>query len=84
MVQELGDMTAALDLADASDMRELYEVLDLQVSCNQETRSAEIATSPALHGFSVGVRGGIRTLTTRVQLSGDGVRRRTYSCHSPR
>jgi hypothetical protein len=69
MVQELGDMTAALDLADASDMRELYEVLHLQVSCNHETRSAEVAISPALHGFSVGVRGGTRTLTTRLQLS---------------
>jgi hypothetical protein len=69
MVQELGDMTAALDFADASDMRELYEVLHLQVSRNHETRSAEVAISPALHCFSVGVRGGTRTLTTRLQLS---------------
>ena len=68
MVQELGDMTAALDVAAASDMRELYEVLDLQVSCNHETRSAEVAISPALRSFSVGVRGGIRTLTTHIGL----------------
>lgn len=32
MVQEPGDMTAALDQADASEMRALYEALGLQVS----------------------------------------------------
>ncbi|MEU8223631.1 recombinase family protein [Kribbella sp. NPDC048915] len=58
MVQDLGDMTVALDQADASDMRSLYEALGLQVSYNHETRSAEVAMSPALRGFSVGVRGG--------------------------
>ncbi|MFF0342875.1 recombinase family protein [Kribbella sp. NPDC004875] len=58
MVQELGDMTAALDQADASDMRSLYKALGLQVSYNHETRSAEAAVSPALRGFNVGVRGG--------------------------
>jgi hypothetical protein len=58
MVRELGDMTAALDQADAGDMRALYEALGLQVSYNHETRSAEVAVSPALRGFSVGVRGG--------------------------
>ncbi|MFI7068610.1 hypothetical protein ACIBL3_47015, partial [Kribbella sp. NPDC050124] len=46
MVQELGDMTAALDQADASDMRTLYEALGLQVSYNHETRSAEVVVRP--------------------------------------
>jgi hypothetical protein len=54
MVQELGDMTAALDQADASDVRALYEALGLHVSYNHETRSAEVAVSPALRGFGVG------------------------------
>ncbi|MEV0788683.1 hypothetical protein [Kribbella sp. NPDC050459] len=70
MVEELGDMTAALDQTDASDMRALYEALGLQVSYNHETRSAEVAMSPALRGFSVGVRGRTRTLTTRFELDG--------------
>jgi hypothetical protein len=68
MVQELGDMTVALDQADASDMRSLYEALGLQVSYNHETRSAEVAMSPALLGFNVGVRGRAHTLTTLVLL----------------
>jgi hypothetical protein len=46
MVRELGDMTAALDQADANDMAALYEALGLQVSYNRETRSAEVAISP--------------------------------------
>jgi hypothetical protein len=58
MVQDLGDMTMALDQADASDMRALYEALGLQVSYNHETRSAEVVITPALRGFSVCVRGG--------------------------
>jgi hypothetical protein len=32
VVEELGDMTAALDQADASDVRALYEALGLEVS----------------------------------------------------
>ena len=63
---ELGDMTAVLDQADANNMRSLYEALGLEVSYNHETRSAEwAAMSPALRGFSVGVRGGTRTPTPR-------------------
>jgi hypothetical protein len=68
MVRGLGDMTAALEQADAIDMGELYEALALQVSYNHETRSAEVAISSALRSFSVGVRGATRTLTTRLEL----------------
>jgi hypothetical protein len=67
MVQELG-VTAALNQANASDMRTLHEAPGLQVSYNHETRSAEVAISPALRGFSVGVRGGTCILTTRLDL----------------
>jgi hypothetical protein len=41
MVQELGQMTAALEQADARDTRASYEALALQVDYNHETRSAE-------------------------------------------
>ena len=53
------------------DVRALYEALGLEVSDNHETRSPEVALSPALRGFSVGVRGGTRTLTTRLELEAD-------------
>ena len=58
MVQELGDMTAALEQAAADDMAGLYKALGLEVSYNHNTRSAEVAINPAMRGFSVGVRGG--------------------------
>ncbi|WP_371402602.1 hypothetical protein OHA10_32535 [Kribbella sp. NBC_00662] len=75
LVQELGDMTAALDQAGASGMRPLYQALGLPVNDNHETRSAEVAVSPALHGFSFGVRGRTRTLTKRLELgSGEAYR----------
>ena len=81
MVEELGDMTAALDQADASDVRALYEALGLEVSDNHETRSPEVALSPALRGFSVGVRGGTRTLTTRLDLDADSKGRFSVTDH---
>jgi hypothetical protein len=68
MVHELGEMASALDQADAKDMTSLYEALRLQVDYNHETRSAQVIISPAVRGFSVGVRGGTRTLTTRLEL----------------
>ena len=81
VVEELGDMTAALDQADASDVRALYEALGLEVSYNHETRSPEVAVSPALRGFSVGVRGGTRTLTTRLDLDADSKGRFSVTDH---
>jgi hypothetical protein len=65
---ELGNMASALSEADATDSAALYEALGLSVSDNHDTRSAVIAISPAVRGFSVGVRGGTRTLTTRFGL----------------
>jgi hypothetical protein len=68
MVSELGDMASALEQADASDMAALYEAQGLHLNYNHNSRSAEVAISPAMRGFSVGVRGGTRTLTTRLEL----------------
>ena len=53
MVQELGDLTAALEEPDGNDMAALYEVLGLQMSYNHESRSAEVAISLTLPGILV-------------------------------
>lgn len=62
--------SALLEQAEASDVAALYEALGLYVSYNHDTRSAQVAISPAMRGFCVGVRGGTRTLITRLELNG--------------
>ncbi|TDD29338.1 hypothetical protein E1218_04745 [Kribbella turkmenica] len=69
MIQELGDMTTALEQADANDMAALYKTLGLRVTTTKPDR-LKAASAPLCVAFSVGVRGGTRTLTTRLALNG--------------
>jgi hypothetical protein len=69
MVEELGAMKTVLDQADRGDLADLYGALGLEVSYNYKTRVADVSIKPAPRVVSVGVRGGTRSLTTRLQLN---------------
>ncbi len=69
MIAELGDMRKVLDRADRGDLADLYKALDLAVTFDHRERVAEVFIDPTTHVVKVGVRGGTRTLTTRLQLS---------------
>ena len=66
MVEELGAMKTVLDQADRGDLAELYGAFGLDVSYNYETRVADVSIRPAPRVVSMRVRGGTRTLTTRI------------------
>ena len=57
-------MTAAPDQADGSALRGAGFAGELQ----PRDQIAEVPISPAVRGFSLGVRGGTRRLTTRLKL----------------
>lgn len=69
MVDQLGDIAQVLDRADRGDLAELYETLRLTVDHDHRTRLAEVSIAPTPRVDSVRVRGGARSLTTRVDLS---------------
>ncbi|TCM33108.1 hypothetical protein EV648_1333 [Kribbella sp. VKM Ac-2568] len=69
MVEELGAMKTVLDQADRGDLAELYGALGLDVSYNYKTRVADVSIRPAPPVVSMRVRGGTRTLTTRLRLN---------------
>jgi hypothetical protein len=62
-------MREVLDRANRRDLAELYRALSLSISYDHEERGAVVSISPAMRVVKVGVRGGIRTLTTRLELN---------------
>ncbi len=61
-------MKTVLDQADRGDLADLYGALGLEVSYNHKTRVAEVSIRPTRRVVSMRVRGGTRTLTTRLKL----------------
>ncbi|TCO12257.1 hypothetical protein EV652_13033 [Kribbella steppae] len=66
MVKERGTMKAVPDRGDLAD---LFSALGLEVSYNYKAQVADVSIKPAPRVVSVGVRGGTRTLTTRMKLN---------------
>jgi hypothetical protein len=69
MIDELGAMKTLLDQADREDLAELYGALALEVSYNHKTRVADVSIRPTPRAMQKCVRGGTRTLTTRLDLA---------------
>jgi hypothetical protein len=69
MVDDLGDMRIVLDRAEHGELAELYRALRLAVSYDHRERMADVSISPAPLVEKVRVRGGTRTLTTRLELN---------------
>jgi len=68
MIDQLGDIGRVLDRANRRDLAELYDALRLVVDYDHRMRIAEVSVTPTPRVDSVCVRGGIRTLTTRLVL----------------
>jgi hypothetical protein len=66
MIAELGDVARELDQADREDLAELYDALGLAITYGDAQTRADVFISP--RGYKC-VRGGTRTLTTRLRLS---------------
>jgi hypothetical protein len=69
MVDQLGDIGQVLDRANPKDLAELYDGLRLAVDYDHRTRVADVSIMPTPRVDSVCVRGGTRTLTTRLDLT---------------
>jgi hypothetical protein len=69
MVEELGALKAVLDQADRGELADLYGALRLEVSYNYRTRVADVFIRPTPREVRMRVRGGTRTLTTRLELN---------------
>lgn len=69
MIAHLGDMTKALGRANSEDLAQLYQALALSISYDHRMRVAEVSITPATHRVSTCVRGGTRTLTTRLSFN---------------
>jgi hypothetical protein len=69
IVAELGDVGKALRRADRGDLADLYKAPDLAVTFDHRGRTAEVFMNPTTHVVKVGVRGGTRALTTRLELN---------------
>jgi hypothetical protein len=66
---ELGDIERMLALAEREELPELYTTLRLTVSYDHRSRVADVSISPEPRVVKYRVRGGTRTLTTRIQLN---------------
>lgn len=69
VVDQLGDIGGVLDRANRENLAELYDALRLTVEYDHRSRVAEVSITPTPRVDSVRVRGGTRTLTTRVTLN---------------
>jgi hypothetical protein len=67
MLEDLGDIGRALNRADPAQLEKFYEALRLEMVYDAESRVVQVTVRPTDRG-SAGVRGGIRTLTTRIEL----------------